>query len=44
MHAIVALGIVGLSALEFAYLPPFFDVAGDRIGVKDTVFEVISFH
>ena len=39
-HSLVATGIIALAILEFTYLPPFFDVAGDRIGIKDVVFEV----
>ncbi|XP_062506859.1 uncharacterized protein LOC134183368 [Corticium candelabrum] len=38
-HSLVATGIIALAILEFTYLPPFFDVAGDRIGIKDVVFE-----
>lgn len=41
-HVVLAAGILVGGIVEFAVQPPLFDVAGDRIGIKDHVFQVLS--
>ena len=40
IHITLAVAVLIAGIVEFAVEPPLFDVAGDRIGIKDHVFQV----
>jgi hypothetical protein len=39
VHIILATAVLIMGIVEFSVQPPLFDVAGDRIGIKDHVFK-----
>jgi fucose permease len=41
VHIILATAVLIMGIVEFSVQPPLFDVAGDRIGIKDHVFKVL---